>query len=117
MSASGWYVGIDGNAPAEQVSLLDVIMHELSHGLGFSGFNNLSTGAFFQGVPDIYSTYVANNSTGEAWIDMTDAGRQDSAVDDRNLICYGTTVEDEATRAVVAGATDDVAVADGRVCA
>src|SRR3546814_9041052 len=95
MSASGWYFGIDGNAPAEQISLLDVIMHEMSHGLGFSGFNNLSTGAFFQGVPDIYSTFVANNSTGEAWIDMTDAGRQASAVDDTHLIFTGATVTAE----------------------
>src|SRR3546814_19201312 len=92
MSASGWYFGIDGNAPAEQISLLDVIMHEMSHGLGFSGFNNLSTGAFFQGVPDIYSTFVANNSTGEAWLAMTDAGRQASAVEDKHMHLPGAHV-------------------------
>src|SRR3546814_8414572 len=113
MSVSGWYFGIDGNAPAEQISLLDVIMHEMSHGLGFSGFNNLSTGAFFQGVPDIYSTFVANNSTGEAWIDMTDAGRQASAVDDTHLISTGATVTAEAPLVLDAAVTFEVTAPAG----
>lgn len=108
MSASGWYFGIDGNAPDNQISLLDVIMHEMSHGLGFSGFNNLSTGAFFQGVPDIYSTYVANNDTGMNWIDMTDAERQASAVDDTHLVFTGSTVTAEAPLVLDAAFTLEV---------
>src|SRR5690606_22888903 len=86
MSASGWYFGIDGNAPDDQISLLDVIMHEMAHGLGFSGFNNLSTGAMFQGTQDIYSTFVKNNETGLNWVDMTDAERQASALADTHLV-------------------------------
>src|SRR5690606_9362063 len=62
----------------------------------FSGFNNLSAGTLFQGVPDIYSTYVANNDTGKNWIEMTDAERQASAVDDTHLIFTGSTVTAEA---------------------
>ncbi|MDN5781426.1 MAG: pre-peptidase C-terminal domain-containing protein, partial [Luteimonas sp.] len=97
LSASGWYFGIDGNAPDNQISLLDVIMHEMSHGLGFSGFNNLATGAMQQGRQDIYSVFVQNNSTGKAWTAMTDAERQASAIDDTHLVFTGTNVKDEAS--------------------
>ena len=96
MSASGWYFGIDGNAPADRISLLDVVMHEMSHGLGFSGFNNLSTGAMNQDVQDIYSVFVANNNTGKAWTAMTNLERQASAVDDTHLVFTGTNVKSEA---------------------
>lgn len=96
MSASGWYFGIDGNAPDTQISLLDVIMHEMSHGLGFSGFNTLATGAMLQGTPDIYSTFVKNNDTGLNWIDMTDAERQASALADTHLVFTGANAKDEA---------------------
>src|SRR5690606_38735685 len=96
MSASGWYFGIDGNAPDDRISLLDVIMHEMAHGLGFSGFNNLTAGTMFQGQQDIYSTFVENNATGMAWVAMTDAERQASAIDDTHLVFTGATVTTEA---------------------
>lgn len=113
MSASGWYFGIDGNAPADRISLLDVIMHEMSHGLGFSGFNNLSAGTMWDGVPDIYSTYVANNDTGENWIEMTDAERQASAVDDTHLVFTGATVKAEAPLVLEAPVTFEVTAPAG----
>lgn len=108
MSASGWYFGIDGNAPDNMISLLDVIMHEMSHGLGFSGFNNLSTGAMWDGVPDIYSVFVHNNSTGKAWTEMTDAERQASATDDTHLVFNGANVKAEAPLVLQAGVVFEV---------
>ena len=33
------------STPAGMISFLDVVMHEISHGLGFSGFINKNTGA------------------------------------------------------------------------
>ncbi len=35
---SNWYFGIDGNTPSRQYDFVSTVMHELAHGLGFSGF-------------------------------------------------------------------------------
>lgn len=110
LTGNGWYYGIDGNTPANRISLLDVIMHEMGHGLGFSGFNNLATGALNQGIPDVYSTYVADNSTSKNWIDMTNAERVAAAKNNGHLVFFGSNVKDEAPLVLTAG-TD----ADGNV--
>ena len=44
LTNSGWYYGLDGNTPAGKISFLDVVMHEIAHGLGFSGFVGYTTG-------------------------------------------------------------------------
>ncbi len=35
---SNWYFGIDGKTPENQYDFVSTVMHELAHGLGFSGF-------------------------------------------------------------------------------
>ena len=52
---SGWYYGLDGNTPAGKTNFLNVVMHEIAHGLGFSGFGNVTNGAPLAGYQDIYS--------------------------------------------------------------
>ena len=68
LSGSGWYYGLDGNTPAGQINFLDVVMHEIGHGLNFQGFYSLTTGAPF-GIapdvcPDIYSRNVRDGTSG-----------------------------------------------------
>ncbi|MGY1458587.1 MULTISPECIES: PA domain-containing protein [unclassified Luteimonas] len=75
LEGSGWYYGLDGNTPAGMINFIDVVMHEIGHGLNFQGFYNLASGAPFNGYPDIYSSFVFDNNSGLAWIDMTDAQR------------------------------------------
>ncbi|MBV8157955.1 MAG: serine protease, partial [Dyella sp.] len=58
LETSAWYFGLDGKTPSGQINFLNVVLHEMAHGLGFSGFNTLSTGAQLQGQADIYSTFV-----------------------------------------------------------
>jgi len=69
-----WYLGTDGNTPADKYDLLTVVMHELGHGLGFSGSMRVDDGmgqAECNGVagvgcfgrgnpvgPDIYDLYA-----------------------------------------------------------
>ncbi len=38
-----WYYGTDGNTPSSQMDFLSVVLHEMGHGLGFSGSANYST--------------------------------------------------------------------------
>ena len=72
---SGWYYGLDGNTPAGKTNFLNVVMHEIAHGLGFSGFGSVVTGAPLAGYQDIYSRFAFNNVTNQSWYQMNNAGR------------------------------------------
>lgn len=91
---SGWYYGLDGNTPAGLTNFLNVVMHEIAHGLGFSGFGNVSTGAPLAGFQDIYSRYVFDNNTQLGWYQLNNAGRQAAAIGG-NLVFRGTHVTGE----------------------
>ena len=59
-----WYFGTDGNCPSNKFDLVSVVLHELGHGLGFSGtfrVNN-SNGQYGSndGRPKVYDTYLKN---------------------------------------------------------
>ena len=60
LTGSDWYYGLDGNTPTGKINFLNVVMHEIGHGLGFQGFTN-SAGGFFNGRQDIYSTFAYDN--------------------------------------------------------
>lgn len=75
LAGSGWYYGLDGNTPAGMINFLDVVMHEIGHGLNFQGFYALASGAPTSGYPDVYSSFVYDNVSGMNWIDMTNAQR------------------------------------------
>ena len=59
-----WYFGTDGNTPQTQYDLTTAAMHEITHGLGFTGFINDSegNGYFSNGnnLPSIYDYYIFN---------------------------------------------------------
>lgn len=74
-----FYLGIDNNAPPGQPDLVAVLLHEFAHGLGFSQFSNLNTGALFNGLPDAYNTRLVDTTQGKSWPELTDAQRAASA--------------------------------------
>lgn len=100
LETSAWYFGLDGKTPSGQINFLNVVLHEMAHGLGFSGFNTLSSGAQLQGQADIYSTFVRDNSTNKAWTAMTDAERKVAALNDSHLVFTGARVKTEAPLAL-----------------
>jgi hypothetical protein len=59
-----WYYGLDGTTPTSTINFLNVVMHEIGHGLGVQGFESINTGAFFAGFPSIYSRFAADNTVG-----------------------------------------------------
>ena len=76
LEASGWYYGLDGNTPAGSINFLDVVMHEIGHGLGFQGFDDMTTGAFFAGSsPTSIRATCFDNASGQAWTALTNRRR------------------------------------------
>jgi hypothetical protein len=88
---TNWYYGLDGNEGSD-VELLPVVLHELAHGLGFTTFIDMDSGAEFMGFPDIYETFVWDNSSGLHWDDMTNGQRLASKVNDGNVVWDGPVV-------------------------
>lgn len=105
LEGSKWYFGLDGKTPAGSINFLNVVLHEMAHGLGFSGFNSLTTGSPYVGDdgvarPDIYSTFVYNDTQQKKWYDLTAAQRVTAALDDGKLVFTGPTVKAEAPLAL-----------------
>lgn len=84
-----FYYGLDGQTPTGLLSFLDVVMHEFGHGLGFQNFESEANGTFFQGVPDIFSTYTFDNTTGKFWPAMTINERKASAINYGKVVFTG----------------------------
>ena len=69
-SVFNWYYGTDLNPAADQYDFVTIVLHELGHGLGFSGFASVDTDSTQEGtvrfpyraefLPVIYSDFVEN---------------------------------------------------------
>jgi len=89
-----FYLGLDSNHGAD-VDLVVVLLHEFGHGLGFSQFANVSTGAQTQNLSDVYGKQLLDLSTGKTWDQMTNAERAASAINSRRVVFTGPTVAAE----------------------
>ena len=86
-----FYLGLDNNH-GPQNDLVAVLLHEFAHGLGFSQFSNLTTGALFSGFPDAYNTKLLDLTTGLHWNQMTNAQRVASATNFARVVWDGSFV-------------------------
>lgn len=87
-----FYLGLDNKAPAGQFDLVAVLLHEFAHGLGFSQFSNLTTGALFAGFPDHYNSRLFDNAQQQYWPQMTNGQRAASATSFGRVILDAPTV-------------------------
>ena len=85
-----WYYGLDGNTPSNRTNLLDVLLHEIGHGLGFASFADIQAGSFLQRTPDIYSLNLYDVEFGAGWGDLSKRNLQLSAKNDPDLTWSGT---------------------------
>lgn len=104
LTASKWYYGLDSraNAAAGEIDFLNVFMHELSHGLGFSNFVNEGTGAVFgtsfgMPYPDVFMAYSRDNVTGKRWNQLTAPEIVAAAVRNGQEVWDGASVTARAT--------------------
>ncbi|MBT2117516.1 serine protease [Dyella sp. LX-66] len=105
LEGSSWYFGLDGNTPRGQNNFLNVVLHEMAHGLGFLGFGDVETGAPATNddglpIPDIYSLFAYDNAKGKRWYDMSNAERASSALNDGHLVFTGANVKAHAPLAL-----------------
>ena len=84
-----FYLGLDNNHGA-QPDLVAVLLHEFAHGLGFSQFASLTTGALFSGFPDAYNSKLLDLTTGLHWNQMTNAQRVASATNFGRVVWDGS---------------------------
>lgn len=63
-SSYDWYFGTDGNTPSGKYDFVSSVLHEMTHGLGFSGFLKTTDGKGFfnnnNNLPSIYDHYIFN---------------------------------------------------------
>lgn len=96
----GWYFGLDGNTPQGQNNLLNVMLHEMGHGLGFNFRSSLTSGALSGGYDDIWTSFMYDNQVGKAWAAMTNAERVASVKRDGTLVFRGPNVVAQAPLAL-----------------
>ena len=95
-SGSRYYYGTNGNTPQGAVNFVQVALHEMAHGLGFSSLIDETNGALFLGRPDIFSRFILDNTRGLRWHQMTPGQRVASAVNTGNLAWAGNRVTSAA---------------------
>ncbi|MGR9043805.1 MAG: Ig-like domain-containing protein, partial [Gammaproteobacteria bacterium] len=91
LTGINWYLGLDGNTNGD-IDLLDVLLHEIGHGVGFASYVNESTGQPFFNYMDIYSINLEDHSTGLTWGVMNNTQRSQSAIDSGDLHFIGANV-------------------------
>jgi len=91
LGPTNWYYGYD-HEEGSHIDLLDVVLHELGHGLGFQTFTNLGTGAFLNNRADIYARNLFDVTQGQSWDQMNNQKRKNSAVNTGNLVWDGAYV-------------------------
>ena len=61
-----WYYGTDGNTPSNQMDLMTVVLHEICHGLNFSGSMTYNSGSgswgYGTGYPNIYDVFMRDGT-------------------------------------------------------
>ncbi len=95
-----WYYGTSGLTPAGQYDLMSVVLHEIAHGLNFSGSMSYSGGSgswgYSTGYPSTYDTFVRDGTAnpGSLLIDTTAYSNPSttlgSALTSNNVWFHGT---------------------------
>lgn len=89
LGGAGFYYGFDHDS-GSQVDLLNVLLHELGHGLGFlSLVNDAGDFSFPDNTPDTFSRNMFDLTTDKNWADMSNAERQASSTNDPELVWTG----------------------------
>ena len=63
-ATQSWYFGTDGNTPSTKYDFVSAVLHEIGHGMGFSGFfkseNGVGQFSNSSSSPSVYDYYIFN---------------------------------------------------------
>lgn len=100
LEGMSWYFGLDGKTPEDQVNFLNVVMHELGHGLGVQGFvytrDIQFTGYYTYGLSDPYTYNAFDNVLNKRFEDMTNSQRRTALTTAGRTVWTGANVNREA---------------------
>ena len=88
-SDGAFYYGLDSASPGGLVNFVDVMLHELGHGLGFINLVDVNTGNLFADQPDAFSSLIFDLELNAAWPMLTPTERYGSARNDPALAWSG----------------------------
>lgn len=91
LDGSPFYLGLDHNH-GTAVDFIEVLLHEMGHGIGFQTFTNGATGAFNSGFPSIWDYFLTDADLGLNWASMTSAQRAASSLKTGKLVWAGPLV-------------------------
>lgn len=96
---NGWYYGYDNNPPVGTINLLQTVLHELAHGLGFASFIGSSGARCCGGRPmdDAFMVNLEWHEVGLTWPFLTDHERVLSALSSDALHWVGPNVQAAAS--------------------
>ena len=89
--SNGWYYGFD-TPPSNYIGFFTVLLHEMTHGLGFASLVDPSSGEKANhpsGLDDIFSNFLYSQADG-AWPGLTDGQRANSAISSTGLLWNGS---------------------------
>ncbi len=106
LAASSWYYGF-GTPGGSEIGFTTVLLHEMTHGLGFASLVNPSSGAKASGIDDIFSNnlYAAANTS--TWPNLSNAQRATSATSSTGLLWNGTNTNTQAIALLTDGFQDN----------
>ncbi|HEX5657980.1 MAG TPA: PA domain-containing protein [Polyangiales bacterium] len=88
--AGHWYYGVDGKTPSGENDLIQIALHELAHGLGFSSSIDPRTGrSQFEAGVDVFTEHMLDLDQDEHWDALTASERVSSASNVRRLVFDG----------------------------
>ncbi|CAM2009735.1 M43 family zinc metalloprotease [Acanthopleuribacter pedis] len=90
LRGTNWYYGLDAR-PGNNMDLVSVLIHEFSHGLGFSTFVDPS-GNKLLGFDDTYMRNLKDTRSNKSWSAMSNAERAASAVGGASTVWQGANV-------------------------
>ena len=107
LAASDWYYGF-GTPGASEIGFTTVLLHEITHGLGFASLVDPTDGSKASGFDDIFSNNLFDNATGLNFNDgaETDQNREDAAISVSGLLWSGNNANTQAMGLLTDGFND-----------
>jgi hypothetical protein len=102
LGEQNWYYGLDGNHGIHS-DLLVVVLHELSHGLGFSGATRAPN--FRDNTPSVFDTMTLDRSANRTWDQLSQVERNLSLTNTGNVVWNGPNVKAVVNRYLQATTT------------